>query len=1197
MKYSHYIETNQGFQTSVNLEFDLNKKDKIKGYIPTEQSVKVLGSFLKSFYFSADTQNRATVLIGPYGRGKSHLLLVLAALTSMDVYSSGEYTKREAEKMQKELCDKIGSVDPEVGALAKEVVESNIRTLPVLINSNSRDINQSFLVALHEALLAAGLDNLLPKTYFDSALEVIQKWKKNVPDAFSKLKKELKKEKKTLEQLEIGLKRFDDEIYDLFCRVYPSVAAGMKFMPMVSMDVVKLYMSVVEALCEQTDYTGINIIFDEFSKFLESNLEKSQMYNLKIIQDIAEVAARSEKKQIHFTCITHKDILEYSTSDSFKTVEGRFSKIYFVTSSEQSYTLISNAIIKKHEYDSFYQKNEKEFKKVIDIASKANVFKDLTDDDYREKVVYGCFPLAPLTAYSLLKVSELVGQNERTLFTFLATNREHTLGDFIDRNHKGVEFMTIESIYDYFEELFKKEVFNAKVHSYWAKADSAIKQIKDDNQIRIVKAVAIINMIKDSAFRTVPAHIKAALLMPDDVFDSSILELQRKHIMTERDSSEFVMLTANGVDVQKSIENQIESKAIKISVCDELNSKCDAGYIIPHEHNDKNCILRCFKKIFMTSKMFLQYASADEILMDYQYDGVVVYIVDEEETVSTRKVVNHVRSFVDYPQIVICVSDTPFSGERMLKRIVAAGQIKEQAIKNNDIHYLEEIEYFEEDLQKQVINLVDLLYSPMSEHSKFYNCEGDLNINRQAALNNRISRICDDIYSATPVVNNEMVNKKVLNTQNRKARDIVVTWLFDHSEDTLIPCMDGYGPEVSIFKSVFKFTGLDSERESNNDGINSVLTRIKEFVEGAENQRVRFDALYKDLLNRPFGMRKGIIPLFIAYVLRTYKENVVVYYSGNEVEISSAVLNSINDSPEQFELLLEEGTKERERYIDQLESLFFEYKDKKVGSVNRVYSLMRSMQNWYRSLPEYTKKYTCYIEKGSNVKLEDGIITFRSDLAKFGVNARELIFVNWVKAFSKKGKLDECIEKIKAIKELFDSHISLYRKELCLVLVDLFSPGYKGTLPNAVMGWYKKLSDEIKQHVFDTECNALLTISNGVNTFDENNLLDNLVFAFETIGIEDWGDNTAEEFIHQIQESINKITKYKPEKARKSEKCRVTISMPGVSVDKNFTSDEISPLAETALNNLSAIFDEYNDALEPNEKIAILANLMQKVVQ
>lgn len=1196
MKYSHYIETNQGFQTSVNLEFDLNKKDKIKGYIPTEQSVKVLGTFLRSFYFSTDTQNRATVLIGPYGRGKSHLLLVLTALTSMDVYSSGEYTVREAKKMQKELCTKIESVNPKVGALAREIVDSNIRTLPVLINSNSRDINQSFLVALHEALLAAGLEKLLPKTYFDSALDVIHKWDEQVPEAYTKLKKELKKEKKTIEQLEIGLKRFDNEAYDLFCKIYPFIAAGMSFMPMISMDVVKLYMSVVEALCEQTDYTGINIIFDEFSKFLESNLEKSQMYNLKIIQDIAEAATRSEKKQIHFTCITHKDILEYSTSDSFKTVEGRFSKIYFVTSSEQSYTLISNAIIKKDAYDEFYKENEKEFKSVIDIASKANVFNDLTDDDYRKKVVYGCFPLAPLTVYSLLKVSELVGQNERTLFTFLANNGAYTLGDFIARNHKGVEFITIETIYDYFEELFKKEIFNAKVHSYWAKADSAIKQIKDGNQIRIVKAVAIINMIKDGAFRTVPAHIKAALLMPDEMFDESIKELQRKHIMTERDSSELVMLTANGVDVQKNIDNQIESKAIKISVCDELNSRCDAGYIIPHEHNDKNCILRCFKKVFMTSTTFVQYKTADELLAEYQYDGVVVCIVDEEAK-STKEIISHVKSFENYPQIVVCVSDCPFSGEIMLKKVVAAEQIKEQALKNNDLHYLEEIEYFEEDLQKQVTNLVDVLYSPASEHSTFYNCDGNLSVNRQAVLNNRISSICDAIYSATPIVNNEMVNKRVLNTQNRKARDLVVSWLLDHSEDAMIPCMDGYGPEVSIFKSAFKFTGLDSERESNDDGINRVLTAIKTFVVGAENRRVGFDVLYKELLNRPFGMRKGIIPLFIAYVLRTYKENVVIYFAGNEVEISAAVLNNINDSPEKYELLLEQGTKEREQYIDQLEEIFEEYKDKKVGSVNRVYSLMRSMQNWYRSLPEYTKKYTYYLDKGTTVRLSDAIIGFRADLAKFDVNARELLFVNWIKNLSKKGELKECVKGIRDIKDLLDSHVVSYRKELCLTLVDLFSPGYKGTLPNAVTGWYKKLPDEIKQHVFDTESNALLTISNGVANYDQNDLLDNLVYAYETIGIEDWGDNTAEEFYQRIKASVNKISSFKPEKASKVEKCRVTISMPGVNVDKNFTSDEISPLAETALNNLSAIFEEYNDALEPNEKIAILANLMQKVVQ
>ena len=68
MKYNGLIGVNQDFQTSVNLEYDLNKTGKVQSYIPTEQSVKVLGAFLRSYYFNAESQNRATVLIGPYGR-------------------------------------------------------------------------------------------------------------------------------------------------------------------------------------------------------------------------------------------------------------------------------------------------------------------------------------------------------------------------------------------------------------------------------------------------------------------------------------------------------------------------------------------------------------------------------------------------------------------------------------------------------------------------------------------------------------------------------------------------------------------------------------------------------------------------------------------------------------------------------------------------------------------------------------------------------------------------------------------------------------------------------------------------------------------------------------------------------------------------------------------------------------------------
>ena len=141
-------------------------------------------------------------------------------------------------------------------------------------------------------------------------------------------------------------------------------------------DVVKLYLAVAHALSEETEYRGLNIIFDEFSKFLEANLDKSRMLNLKIIQDMAEVASRSGSKQIHFTCVTHKDILEYSSSDSFKTVEGRFTKIRFVSSEEQSYELIANAIVKKPNFPDLQESFRSEFQELTEKPA-ANIFDEL----------------------------------------------------------------------------------------------------------------------------------------------------------------------------------------------------------------------------------------------------------------------------------------------------------------------------------------------------------------------------------------------------------------------------------------------------------------------------------------------------------------------------------------------------------------------------------------------------------------------------------------------------------------------------------------------------------------------------------------------------------------------------------------------------------------------------------------------------
>ena len=186
MSLQSIISVDKKFQTSVNLEYDINNVDKITGYIPTEQSVAVMDKFLRGVYYASS--QRANVLVGPYGRGKSHLLLILSSILSLDLVAED---KKKAKKVLKDLAKKIGRINEQTGVLVESILSSNTRLLPILVNSNGVDISQNLILALRDALERAGILDLLPTTHFDAAISVLTMWKNEYPEAFSTFVNEL----------------------------------------------------------------------------------------------------------------------------------------------------------------------------------------------------------------------------------------------------------------------------------------------------------------------------------------------------------------------------------------------------------------------------------------------------------------------------------------------------------------------------------------------------------------------------------------------------------------------------------------------------------------------------------------------------------------------------------------------------------------------------------------------------------------------------------------------------------------------------------------------------------------------------------------------------------------------------------------------------------------------------------------------
>ena len=75
---SKMISVASGFQYSVNIGYDLNNDDKLKNFIPTRSALELMEEVLLST--NPASNERARVLVGAYGKGKSHIVLSILAL-------------------------------------------------------------------------------------------------------------------------------------------------------------------------------------------------------------------------------------------------------------------------------------------------------------------------------------------------------------------------------------------------------------------------------------------------------------------------------------------------------------------------------------------------------------------------------------------------------------------------------------------------------------------------------------------------------------------------------------------------------------------------------------------------------------------------------------------------------------------------------------------------------------------------------------------------------------------------------------------------------------------------------------------------------------------------------------------------------------------------------------------------------------
>lgn len=1180
MKYSEFVATNRNFQSSVNLQFDLNSESKIDAYIPTRQSIAILKKYLSAIYNGKNSMENATVLVGPYGRGKSHLLLVLSAI-------AGGESEGVSNECLNDLVKRISLVDKDVAVLARRIIERKSPLLTVVVNSNHTDLNQAFIVALRDALNRANIADIFPETYFDTAYNTIAMWEENYPATIKELKKCLKNNKISLSEIKKQLRNCNREAYNLFCNIYPQITSGSQFNPMQNTDVVYLYTSVHKVL-EQMGYGGYLIIFDEFSKFLESANAKNDMQNMKLLQDFADIAVRGHGL---FCCVTHKEIVEYSSRDSFKTVDGRFTKVSFTASEEQSYELVANAITHKKRFSNFFKNHAEILNEIGANAYRTGAFSSISEDSYKEILIKNCFPLHPLAVLALIDVSEQVGQNERTLFTFLSQTGEHTFNEFISKEQDEDELtlLTAETIFDYFSDQFMTAVQNNKIHHNWAKSMSALKQVSDENQRRIIKAISLINILSDDRIVPTSSFIKAFLNMSDDVFGAAIDGLTGSHIITLQRDGKYAFLTANGVDIQKNIHNSIEQHLVKLDRPSVLQSISSTSFVLPRQYNAEHSMLRYFKTHYMEASDYLSYTGNFEDIMG-EADGLIIYIIRNEDT-DIDELKKHLADTSASQNVIVCVSEA-WEDDRLLLEYSAANLLETRG--NVDNHFIEELQVYKNDRFKSIQEMIQKNYAPSNPNAIFFNREREFeNISSPIQFNRELSRVCENVYNRTPIINNEMINKNHLSAPIKKARAGIIDYLFKNKE-TFAP-LEGLGPDATTMRATLVSHNLNEQSVSDDDSLNDALNVIRNFVVEAENRSVTFSEIYDVLTSAPYGMRRGVIPIYIAYIMRGISERIVLRLKNSEIELNGDIFNAIDEVERtaDYSFSADAGTAEMNEYIDSIIRLFGA---EETANLNKRKTAVSGMQAWYRNLPKFSR----FFEKGYNIEFNctKAIKDFRALLSRYEINCYDTLFVTIPKTFEKE-KYCEVLMKLSEFKAISDGFMSSLKNYLIDSIIDIINEKYSycGTFVSVLRDWYANLNGRTKSNVFDSDTNVLLSFVAQLNTFDDQDVVSDLARRISTIPITEWSDDTVNSFVDSIRRCIDKIYKFDTaDTENEANDISVKLSFSQKSYEKTLSGMQIEGMAETLLNNIQAEFEDYGDSVTPQERIAVLLEVLKREI-
>ena len=1172
MKYSELITKRKQYKYSANICFDLENENRLSGFIPNVTTTEILKEYLYGIIQDkAGVHSR--ILYGSYGTGKSHLLTVLCALLG-HINTNGDAFDLFIESITK--------YDDDFADFIKEFAKNAKPYLVVPVYSDFSDFDKCISYSMKKELEKKGLEICFKNTFYE-ALDLIAKWEDGEASK-TRLDEVCNKLKVDISDFKNQLKTFVPSSEKVFTLIFKEMTYGATFVSETGSLIDNLNQA-NEAI--KDEYQGIVFVFDEFGRYIEDN---GETIKVKTIQDFAEYCDHSDYEN-YLILVSHKQLSLYTDkmkkelSDEWKKIEGRFKATSINVKYDQCLSLIPHIIPKTKKWDTFKKRYERDLNALYEEAWD---FKGFLLPPEGGNPFEGGFPLHPITLYALDRLSKKVAQNERTFFTYLASDEENSLFAQIDKlKDDRFHFVGLDLIYDYFEENIMSYRAN-DIYVMYKKLQYALNKLGEENtdsaEVKILKTIAVINIISDSAVLASNRVTLCHVIDEDDgVISSAIDALEKKKIIKfMRQYGYYDFLDSSIYDLDSMIEEKIGSINDEM-VVNILNDEFTDFVIYPHRYNAKYHMNRIMIPVFayrneLSKKTFVR------SMPDY-YDGIVAFVLDAEYSLNEY-------SEVELPdRMLMLVNSNPKQIINEVKRYIATKLLYSQReeLKKDDPTVEKELQLYLEEEQAILSELVSnwrkikgsditVVFDGHEEEAK-----------SEAELTECASQIMLSAYKKTIIVNNDLINKNKVSGAIRLSRSKLLDNMLN-GIDVMNGCTP-LSPEHNIVRALLVKNGMYDDGipvklnyidgEVSGDAVKHV---IQKYIKKAKKAPVSVNELYEELKKPPYGLRDGYMSLLLAYELSQY-ENISLSFHGADRDYSSEEFLKAFENPEDYSIFICNWSEEQEKYISDLEELYGKYLNRKTK--NRLKELLGAMNTHFASLTKSALTTDKYVSPKAK--------QYRDILSISYKDYNSFFFEVLPKLDSDYGTL---VVQLRTIKAELERVPELQMSDVDKLIRNVFDIGRDETISKWLFDKYENEWAAKAHKVFDYHTNAFLEFVRNNNAQKEDvAVIQDLANVITGFGVDYWNDSKIEDFEEILRKVFAQLEGYTVKDELSDDEVKIVIQTGGEELrTTQFDKQDLSSNGQIMFNKMKATISNFGESISQEEKMQIIARLLEEIM-